>query len=285
MRIGLLTNGKTHDVKFLADHGFGSLELIAWPGEPFDPKKVTARQIDEFKQQLVEYNIELSAVGYYPNHICPKEGKIAKPHFIAMMKLGRKLGCDVIGTFTGRNPEKSIDDNIPGVKKYWTEMAKRAADLGMKVAFENCPMFHHHPFRGTNIAFTPGAWQKIFDAVPSDALGLEWDPSHLICLLIDPVPTIKQFADKIFHVHAKDAEVCWDVVKAQGIWDTKAVRHRMPGLGQVNWREVVSALLEVGYKGNLDIEGAHDPVYGGNLEDAGLLISLNALKQYVPVTM
>jgi sugar phosphate isomerase/epimerase len=272
---------RQHDVKFLAQHGFGSFELLAWPGDPFDPQDVDDAKIAALKAECQEYNVELSSVGFYPNHLNPDE-PVNKPHFIGLMEVAQKLGVNTIGTFTGRDPEKSIDENIPAVKQYWTEMSKRAADLGMRIAFENCPMFHAHPFRGTNIAFTPDAWEKIFDAVPAENIGLEWDPSHLICLLIDPVPTIKRFKDKLFHVHAKDAEVCWDVVRTNGILDPQAVRHRMPGLGQVNWREVVSALIEAGYTGNLDIEGAHDPIYGGALEEAGLKVGLQTLRQYVP---
>jgi sugar phosphate isomerase/epimerase len=284
MRIGLLTDLKSHGVDFLARSGFGSFELLVWPGALFDPQTVTPRQIDQLKQQLAEHDLELSALGYYPNHLDPKEQPATREHFVALLKLARQLGTSVIGTFAGREPEKSIADNIPAFKAYWSELARRAEDLGVKIAFENCPMFHGHPFRGTNIAFTPRAWELMFDAVPSPALGLEWDPSHLICLLIDPVPTIRVFGRKIYHVHAKDAEVCWHVVREQGIFDEHAVRHRMPGLGQVNWREVVSALIEAGYRGNLDIEGAHDPVYGGALEEAGLLVGLSALRQYVPPT-
>lgn len=279
MRIGLLTNLRKHDVPFLARHGFGSFELLIWPGDPYDPKTVTDAQIDQLQTLLGEHNIEISNLGYYPNHLTEAE---APEHFMGLLKLANRLGIGVVGTFTGREPEKSVADNIPAYKKYWTDMAKRAADLNIKVAFENCPMFHTHPFRGTNIAFTPRAWELMFDAVPAENLGLEWDPSHLICLLIEPVPTIKQFGPKIFHVHAKDAEVVWDVARQYGIFDEQAVRHRMPGLGQTNWREVISTLIEVGYRGNLDIEGAHDPIYGGELEEAGLLVGLNTLRQYVP---
>jgi sugar phosphate isomerase/epimerase len=283
MRIGLLTNLRQHDVPFLAKNGFESFELLAWPGDPFDPSQLDAGQVEQLQQQCQEFNVELSSIGFYPNHFDPDEPG-NRDHFIGLMKLGQQLGVDTIGTFTGREPEKSIDENLPRVKEYWTEMTKVAADLGMRIAFENCPMFHSHPFRGTNIAFTPDAWEKIFDAVPADNLGLEWDPSHLICLLIEPVPTIHRFKDKLFHVHAKDAEVCWPVVRENGILDPQAVRHRMPGLGQVNWREVISAVIEAGYRGNLDIEGAHDPIYGGALEEAGLKIGLQTLRQYVPTT-
>ncbi len=280
MRLGLLTNLKEHDVPFLARHGFGSFELLCWPGDPFAPGVATDAAVKTLQAQMAEHDVELSCVGYYPNHLTEPD---APEHFLGVMKLARQLGLDTVSTFTGREPEKTIEDNIPAVQQYWREVGKRAADLGLRIAFENCPMFHCHPFRGTNIAFTPHAWELIFDALDDDpTFGLEWDPSHLICLLIEPTPTIRQFASKIYHVHAKDAEVRWDVVREQGVFDPSAVRHRMPGLGQVDWRAVISTLIEVGYRGNLDIEGAHDAVYGGELETPGLLIGLETLRRYVP---
>jgi sugar phosphate isomerase/epimerase len=284
MRIGLLTDLKTMDMPFLARIGFESFELVIWPDAPYDPKKLTERDIAQFREQLATYKLELSCLGYYPNHFDRVREPGATEHFLSLLQLAPKLGVNTVCTFTGRDGEKSIADNMPMFKTYWTDMAKRAGDLGLKIGFENCPMFHTHPFRGTNIAFTPKAWELMFDAVPSPVIGLEWDPSHLICLQIAPVPTIRKFKDRIIHVHAKDAEVCWDVVREHGIFDEHAVNHRMPGLGQVCWREVISALIECGYTGNLDIEGAHDPVYGGKLEEAGLLVGLNTLRQYVPKT-
>ena len=281
MRIGLLTNLTQHDVDFLARHQFRSLELLVWPGDPFDPQHVSDKQVESLLAALAAHDIELSSLGYYPNHLTEPD---ARTHFLGLVKLAQRLGTDTIGTFTGRQPEQSIEENLKPVASYWNDLLPHAADQGVRVAFENCPMFHGHPFRGTNIAITPTAWAQIFDALPHDNVGLEWDPSHLICMQIEPVETLRPIADKIFHVHAKDAEARADVIRRDGIFDPAAFRHRMPGLGQVNWREVISTLIEVGYRGNLDIEGAHDAVYGGELEEEGLLIARNTLARYAPAS-
>lgn len=279
MRVGLLTNLRQHDVSFLAQHGFSSMELLIWPDDPMDPNQLDDAKIEAFKSELAEHNIELSSLGYYPNHLTEDR---ARDHFLRLVELASKLGTNTIGTFTGRLPDQSLEENLVPVATYWNEILPLVADQGVQIAFENCPMFHAHPFRGTNIAISPTIWQRLFDALPHNNVGLEWDPSHLICMQIDPLPTLREFGDRIIHVHAKDAEARPDVIRRDGIFDPQAFRHRMPGLGQVNWREVISTLVEIGYRGNLDIEGAHDAVYGGELEAEGLLIARNTLSQYVP---
>ena len=59
------------------------------------------------------------------------------------------------------------------------------------------------------------------------------------------------------------------------------MRHRVPGLGQADWSQIISALREVGYQGNLDIEGRHDPVLHGEYEEEGLVIAFKHLSQFV----
>ena len=100
----------------------------------------------------------------------------------------------------GFTPEKSL----PAV----VELAKQFVDLaeknGVRLCYENCPMMG-------NIATSPDMWEAIFDAVGSERLGLCYDPSHLVWQFIDPYRNIYKFADKIFHVHAKDKPLGEDV--------------------------------------------------------------------------
>jgi sugar phosphate isomerase/epimerase len=129
-------------------------------------------------------------------------------------------------------------------------------------------------------------WNRCFEAVPSDALGLEWDPSHLICHFIDPIPNIREFGHKIFHVHAKDAKVYQDILERFGIFHGGAIEHCFPGLGDCDWGLIVKELRRAGYHGDLNIEGWHDSVFrnhenGSQLEDHGLLIAQRYLSQYV----
>ncbi len=283
MKIGYLCRYSEEEIAFAKDAGFGSIQLLVWPGDPLDPTVTDEADILKAKEQYAEAGIEVSALGCYKNVLDADEAEAKKnqDYFRKLYRVAELMEVDTIGTFAGRNPELDIPENIPLFKEVWTPLAAEAEDRGLKIPFENCPMFHYFPFRGVNIAYTPRAWEPMFEAVPSPALGIEYDPSHLICLMIDYIDVIYQWGEKFHHVHAKDAEVCWPSVKKYGILEPGAVRHRTPGMGDVDWAKVISALVEVGYKGNLDIEGRHDPVYYGARENEGLVISLNHLKQYI----
>jgi sugar phosphate isomerase/epimerase len=283
MRIGYLCRYSEEEIEFAKSAGFGSIQLLIWPGDPLDPTVTDEADILKAKEQYEAAGIEVSALGCYSNVLDPDEAEAKKnqDYFRLLFDVAEKMDVDCIGTFAGRNPELDIPDNIPLFKQVWTPLAAEAEARGLKIGFENCPMFHYFPFRGVNIAYTPRAWEPMFEAVPSPALGLEYDPSHLVCLLMDYLQVIYDWADRIHHVHAKDAEVIWRSVRKYGILEPGAVRHRTPGMGIVKWSEVISALVEVGYEGNLDIEGRHDPVYRGSRENEGLVISLEHLQQYV----
>src|SRR5690554_4724629 len=120
----------------------------------------------------------------------------------------------------------------------------------------------------------------MFNALPMDNLGLEWEPCHQIVNLIDPIPQLRKRADKIFHVHGKDATVAWDIIKEYGINGPKEFAwHRTPGFGDSNWTDIITILRQNNYKGTIDIEGWHDPVYRDQLEMTGQVHGLRYLKQ------
>ena len=130
-----------------------------------------------------------------------------------------------------------------------------------------------------NIAHNPDAWELMFDALPRDNIGLEWEPCHQLVYLIDPIPQIHKWARKFFHVHGKDATVRWDIVKQHGVFGKfPFVQMRTPGFGDTDWVRVISELRLAGYKGSIDIEGWHDPVYREELEMTGQVHALNHLK-------
>ena len=283
MKIGYLAQYSEKEVKFAVKYGFKSIELLVPPGAPLDPVKTDEKTIMQAKENLAKNDIEVSAIGHYPNNLDPdlKKRKENSEYLLMLMDLCRKMDVKVLCTFAGREPDKDIPENIPAFKEFFTPLAKKAEDMGLKIGFENCPMFHWFPFRGVNIAYSPRAWDLMFDAVQSASLGLEYDPSHLVCMLIDYVEIIRRYGSKIVHVHAKDAELIHPAIDTYGILEPGTLRHRIPGYGEVNWAKVVSALVEAGYRGNLDIEGRHDPVFNADLEQAGLVLALKHLQQFV----
>jgi len=182
--------------------------------------------------------------------------------------------------FTGRIVDRPIEESLPAFRDVFGGLAKRAAGKGVRIAFENCPMGGTWQRGDWNIAINPDAWKLMFDAVPDANLGLQWEPCHQMCQLIDPIPQLRRWAPRIFNVHGKDATIAWDVVRESGAFGQKEfVWHRTPGFGDTNWNDVVTILMQAGYQGSIDIEGYHDPVHRGDLELAGQVRGLEYLKE------
>jgi len=135
---------------------------------------------------------------------------------------------------------------------------------------------------GKNLAYSPRTWRRMFEALPSDHLGLNYDPSHLVWQMMDYVRPIYEFRQKLFHVHAKDMKIERDKLDDEGIlalgWSTPKV----PGLGEIAWNRFVSALTDVGYQGAVCVE-VEDRAFERDLESRkqSLRISRNVLRPLI----
>ncbi|TDF98055.1 sugar phosphate isomerase/epimerase family protein [Paenibacillus piri] len=211
----------------------------------------------------------------------PEERRRAADTVKLLLKAAANIGVKVVSTFTGRDPALSVEDNIPLIAPVFTDIAEYAERLNVKLAFENCPMYEFWP-PVYNIAISPALWREIFDRVPSPALGLNIDPSHLIWQGIDIVQAVHDFKDKIVLSQAKDTELLPQVQRVEGMMTCKWWRHRIPGQGDVDWNKFVTALHDIGYDGILSIEH-EDPVWSGT--DAkvgkGLLLAKQHLELFV----
>lgn len=281
IRIGTMISasetGAENRIKQIADHGFESFEPFFWQttnGQ--DVAELGKRCLDA----IGDRDITISTLGMFGN---PLEGNPLDIETLegwkACIDNAHHFGATCVAGFTGRVRGKPLPESLPRFKEVWSELAKRAADKDIKIAFENCAMDGNWQTGDWNIAHNPDAWELMFDAVPDDNVGLEWEPCHQLVYLIDPTPQIRKWAHKIFHVHGKDATVRHDVIREHGIFGKEPfVFMRTPGFGDTNWTDVISELRLAGYAGSIDIEGWHDPVYRDELEMTGQVHALNYLK-------
>jgi len=120
---------------------------------------------------------------------------------------------------------------------------------------------------------SPATWDAWFEAVPSDALGIEFDPSHLAWQGIDYLRALREYRARVYHVHAKDSEPLPENRYRYGV-NGPTYRFRIPGYGEINWTAFITALNELGYDGGVAIEH-EDDIYGwhtgGELYDEGLV--------------
>ena len=278
IRIGTLAGqgAKTADyIRQILPHGFESFQINFFKQIPDDVNlPELAKQVNGV---LEGSDAIVSSVGVFGNVL---EEEKTRADFEAAIDHAKDFGTDLVCGFTGVVTGKSVPDAMPRFKEVWSELTKRAADQGVRIAFENCQMRGSWNQPDFNLAFNPRAWELMFDAVPADNLGLEWEPCHQMLQLIDPLPQLRQWIDKVFHVHGKDATLLHTEIAQYGIACDKPIGyHRTPGFGDTNWADVFTILRQNDYQGTVDIEGWHDPVYKGDLEMTGQVHALNYLKQ------
>jgi sugar phosphate isomerase/epimerase len=187
----------------------------------------------------------------------------------------------------GGNPVcKPFENFLPAMLGFWEPLAAFAAELGVRIAFENCPQGKWSlPVMHYNMMSQPAIWDRFFNETEFANLGLEWDPSHLLCQFIDPVANLRKFGARVFHVHAKDAFINRALLETYGLCHPGVAEHRFPGLGQADWPQIAHELMRARYDSDLNIEGWHDPVYrnhpgGPPWEEAGLLIAKRTLEPF-----
>ena len=290
-----------HVIDFASAHGFSCVEIMCWPSDNTDARRYAGvmhidveRVLSDafYAQHIVAYskskNITISGLGYYPNPLDPDTEKAAfyREHIKTIIRAAAKLNVSVVNTFVGRNPSKNIADNLKTFSEVWPSIIQVAEENNVKIGIENCPMFFTDDEwpGGKNLAVSPAVWDKMFAIIPSRALGLNYDPSHLIWQMMDEIKPIYDYEDRLHHIHLKDAKVYKDRLDRVGIMANPLEYHspKLPGLGDVNWRAFFAALTDVRYRGPVCIE-VEDKAYESSPEDVktAILTSRNYLRQFL----
>lgn len=301
MKLGFLTacmpeRSLSEIAHWASGAGFEALEVAAWPDTGHRPFTAThlaitemdERSADEVRTLFEKTGLTLSSIAFYDNNLHPDLGERAaiNQHVSDCIEAAALLGCPTVGTFVGRDPTRTVRDNLSMAEKIFRPLVAQADELGVKLVIENCVMEGWHPdgYPG-NLAYSPELWEWMF----SLGLYLNFDPSHLVWMGIDPVEALRPYVDKVLHAQAKDIEVFANLRNRYGYpgkavvredpWDVGWWRYRVPGLGQVNWTRVIDVLYEGGFDGVLSVEH-EDPVWTGSEErvKAGLEVAQRTLR-------
>jgi sugar phosphate isomerase/epimerase len=284
MKLGFLTAclpGRSLEeiAAWAAEHRFEALEVAAWPDlgdRPFtathiDVANFSERDADAVRGLFDRHGLVLSSLAFYDNNLHPDPGerKAINDHVLALIDAAALLGCPTVGTFVGRDPTRSVAENLHEAEQVFPPLVGRAGERGVQLIVENCVMEGWHPdgYPG-NLAYSPELWEWLF----SLGLYLNFDPSHLIWMGIDPVTALRPYVDRVAHAQAKDIQLFEDRRNRYG-WPGKAVarpdpwdvgwwRYRVPGRGQLNWNRIVDTLYTGGFDGAVAVEH-EDPVWGG----------------------
>jgi sugar phosphate isomerase/epimerase len=288
---------------FAAQNNYDCVEVMCWPRGRAERRYAGVTHLDvvgfdKFAAKkvlaLVERTgVSISALGYYPNPLAPDpaERQVYLDHLRAVIDAAALIGqaqgpgqsradagqprrdaptgLFTVNTFIGRDQTRSIEDNWPVFREVWPPLVRYAADRGIKIGIENCPMLFTQDEwpGGKNLATSPAVWRRMFDEIPDEHFGLNYDPSHMTWQQMDEVAPIGEFASRLHHVHAKDARLDRRRLDDLGILAVPLAYHtpKLPGLGSVRWGAFFSALTDAGYAGPVCVE-VEDRAYEGSLE-------------------
>jgi sugar phosphate isomerase/epimerase len=258
--------------------GYNKLEVATWPSPAAHEYAVAhidaaAPDPDKVWATLDAHGIGISALSYFENnlHPDPEERSRINAHLSRCVDAAAALGVPTVSTFIGRDPSLSVAENLKLATTVFPPLTAQAAERGVKIAIENCPMegWHVDGYPG-NLAYCPELWEFMFSELD---LYLNYDPSHLLWLGIEAVEVIAPYIDRIPHWQAKDVEIFPDrrnrtghfgkTIERINQWDAGWWRYRVPGLGEVDWRRVIDRFYELGYRGTVSVEH-EDPVWGGD---------------------
>jgi sugar phosphate isomerase/epimerase len=204
-----------------------------------------------------------SAICYYENNLHGDERARERihDHLRACVDAAALLGVPHVGTFVGRDTRRTVKENIVLAEQVLPPLVDYARAREVTLVIENCPMEGWHPDGyPSNLAYSPELWEWMFTL----GLYLNYDPSHLLWLGIDPIEALTAYADHVLHVQAKDTQLLPADRSRYGIYgkilgredpfDAGWWRYRIPGLGDLDWRRIIDVLYEHGYHGTISVE-------------------------------
>jgi sugar phosphate isomerase/epimerase len=270
-----------------SDFGYQGLELACW-GDHFEINKAAADPgYSAAKRDLLDrYDLQCHAISSHLvgqavcDRIDARHKAILPPHVWGdgdpagvnrraaedmknAARAAQQLGVSVVNGFTGSSiwhllysfppvPDAMIEAGYKQFAERWNPILDVFGECGVRFALEV------HP---TEIAFDIYSTKRALEAVGNrEEFGFNFDPSHLLWQGVDPVEFIREFPERIYHCHIKDAIVTLN--GRSGIlgshlnfgdprrgWD-----FRSPGRGGVNFEEIIRALNQAKYEGPLSVE-------------------------------
>jgi sugar phosphate isomerase/epimerase len=160
MRLGFYTDYTPEIAQFAETTGFTSIELSAWPQSSLNADEITDERIKEIRADLEARDIQISALGYYPNYLAAdqQEADEYKRYFRKVLRLADRMDVSTVCTFAGQTPGWTVEDCMEPFTAMFTEFCAEAEDLGIRIGIENCPMLNHKTRTGENIAYSPEIW-------------------------------------------------------------------------------------------------------------------------------
>jgi sugar phosphate isomerase/epimerase len=234
-----------------------------------------------------EKGIAVGATHLPANVLTVDEAKRERAQQEAFRFIDEAVGRGITRAMIGhaRHPDLNAKENVELFREGYAPVAEYAEQYDFKLVME---IYHAH---GNWLAITPELIRALFEAVPSQSLGICLDPSHLVVQGIDYIRATREFGERIFYAHAKDTEILDDKLYEYGVLG-KALgssrpfsgwwRYRLPGRGKIDWGLFMGTLAEVRYDDVIAIEH-EDAIWYGDVQKnkRGLLLAKKYLDPYI----
>ncbi|MGO7368554.1 sugar phosphate isomerase/epimerase family protein [Rhizobium ruizarguesonis] len=239
-------------VDFAASAGFDAIEIDVG-GHIKTPDRVEAavalaRSRDLFVSSITYFGNQLDADRAKRNALRERTAEFAGA-------IGQ-AGVPIFVIFPGRDDTASDEANYDDFADFANGLIAQTQPYGLTFAIENWPGPKDN-FIGT----TPKGWQELFQRIGDPRFGLEFDPSHLIRIGVDPYQAMEAVKDRIAILHAKDTAINPESLQAVGYHGKGWWQYKLPGLGLIDWPRFLRQASEAGFDGTLSIEH-EDAAYG-----------------------
>jgi len=285
-------------IDYAAGVGFECIEVCCWPKGKAERRYAGVTHIDldaldsgkmtYYRDYSEKRGVSISSLGFYPNALDPDEkaAAAAVEHIRKLIHVSSEMGIGMVTTFTGRNKNKGVEENLELFKKTWVPIVELAGEKNVKIGIENCPMLYtaNEWPGGNNLASSPAIWREMFSIIPNRNFGLNYDPSHLYLTGGSETKPLYEFKERIFHVHFKDIKIYQEKLDDYGYFSLPALWHspKIPGMGGVDFGKFCSSLNEIGFSGPACIE-VEDRAFEGNLLKVkqGIEQSYRYMRQFI----
>lgn len=303
MQLGFITNclsgSFSEKVRVASELGYDTLEVACWPeGDPkqcdISADNYTVQDIIAIQGILNKYQCSISTLAFYENSLSAnlEIRKKNLTHLRNVITLASKLNVDYVGMYIGKDQTCSLEQNFILAQQLITPIVEYAAGLGVTLLFENCPMptWDAEGYPAT-ISYSPELIQHVFEVIPNNNFGLNYDPSHLYWMGIDYLSCAQQFSNRIYSIHVKDVSTKHNNIDRYGIYG-KEIEKQHPfdfgyyqptlvGYGEINWNKLFDVLKQNQFNGPIQVEYKNGNGYGEAIKSnyRGLELSHNYLAE------
>ncbi|MBB3312371.1 sugar phosphate isomerase/epimerase [Rhizobium sp. BK196] len=257
MRIGFYTstfNDRPLEevADFAASAGFDAIEIDVG-GHIKTPDRVGAAVA-----LARERNLFVSSITYFGNQLDADRSKRndLRARTEEFAEAIGEAGVPIFVIFPGRDDNCDDEANYEDFAEFANRLIERTTSSGLVFAIENWPGPKDN-FIGT----TPKGWQELFKRIPDRRFGLEFDPSHLIRIGVDPYAAMDAVKDRIAILHAKDTAIDAAMQQSVGYHGKGWWQYKLPGQGLLDWQRFLRQARTNGFDGTLSIEH-EDAAYG-----------------------